>query len=228
MANKEDAIREIIRDRQRDYTHYITPKKYIFREDVLYFGAKIETCKLSECAESVIEPTYENEKDAIDAAKKKIVDDVIFGIVESGASIDDEFSGLNQFDFDVVDVESELNININKIEVIDKTTLCPRCSGDTQKTGTRTYVTGLHQMRRCIDCGYQYKGEKIVEPDLKAFAKEVKKIGDLALKLAGDNPLRAQQLLDMASFMHRRLYNKSDATATMEEFEEEAIREEKG
>lgn len=65
----------------------------------------------------------------------------------------------------------------------------------------------------------------VTEEEIQAFANAVEQLGDLALELADGDPLRAQQLLDTTAFMYRRLFNKSDATATMEELEEEYIRE---
>ncbi len=61
--------------------------------------------------------------------------------------------------------------------------------------------------------------------DIEDFSKKVTQIGDLAIELADKDPLRTQQLLDTTAFLYRKSFNESDATATMEELEEEYIRD---
>ncbi len=63
--------------------------------------------------------------------------------------------------------------------------------------------------------------------DIEDFAKKVTQIGNLAIELADKDPLRTQQLLDTTAFLHRDLFNKSNATVTMEELEDEYIRDSK-
>jgi len=63
--------------------------------------------------------------------------------------------------------------------------------------------------------------------DIEKFTEEVRQIGDLAIKLADNDPLMAQLLLDNTAFMHRSIFNKSENTVTMEELEDEYIRDSK-
>ncbi len=38
---------------------------------------------------------------------------------------------------------------------------CKRCGSKTNRAGTKAYVTGIYQMRRCTRCGHQFRGELI-------------------------------------------------------------------
>ena len=64
----------------------------------------------------------------------------------------------------------------------------------------------------------------INDKDIEKFANEINQIVGLAIKLADNDPLRAQQLLDTSAYLHRSVFNKSDITATMEELEDEYTR----
>lgn len=152
-----DSLREMVREKERDKVHYITPLKLVLLDDVRY-GAKIETCLLSESAgERIINAEYESEKDAIDAAKTKFVEDVVFDITEG--SVINVFDFLPNYEATVL---SNLDIRIQKTEIINKLTSCPECDSETVKVGTRAYVDGLYQIRRCKECGHAFRAEKII------------------------------------------------------------------